>query len=139
MQCYFNSSIVPATSITTTVTDIGPAVAGYNYTITCSVTLTEGLTGTPSLFWTSTDGTLLTSAGDIVLSNPVTSDLTTSMSVFFDPVRESDEGTYVCMATLSSPALTRTLNSTAVYNVTVQQSKAVVNTITICTIDFSFI
>lgn len=98
-------------------------MAGYNYTITCSVALTEGLTGTPSVAWSNSDGTLLTSAGDIVLSGPMISDLTTSWSVFFDPVREADEGTYVCMTTLSSPALTGMLSSTAVYNVTVQQSK----------------
>ena len=40
---------VPQTAIMTSVSSLGPAVAGYNFTLTCMVTLIEGLQGTPNV------------------------------------------------------------------------------------------
>ncbi len=87
------------------------------------MTQTEGLVGTPSIVWMDSLGQQITSTGDIILSDPVTSGQATSQILYFDPIRTSDEGTYTCMAMLSSSALTTPLNSSTTNVVTVQQSK----------------
>jgi hypothetical protein len=115
--------LVPANAIETSVNAIGPPVAGYNFTLTCTIRQTEGLLGIPSVLWVDADGQQINSTEDIVLSNPVTSDQTTNLTLYFDPIRTSDEGTYTCLATLSSSALITPLNSSALYMLTVQQSE----------------
>ena len=87
------------------------------------MTLPEGLLGTPSVWWVDGDGQQIRSAGDIVLYDPVTSGPTTNLSLYFDPIRTSDEGSYTCIATVSSPARTGVLNASSVYNIDVQLSK----------------
>ena len=118
-QCYS----VPVTSIETSVSFIGLPVAGYNFTLVCTVTLTEGLLGTAAVWWVDGDGQQIRSAGDIVLYDPMTSGLTTNLTLFFDPIRTRDEGSYMCMATVSSPARMNVLNASSVYLVDVQLSK----------------
>ena len=63
------------------------------------------------------------SEDDIILSSPVTSDQTTNLTLFFDPIRTVDEDTYTCVAILFSSSLDTTLNSSASLDLTVQQSK----------------
>ena len=118
------SPSVPADSIETSVTSVGPPVAGYNYSLVCTLTLREGLLGTPTIWWVGRDGQPITSGGDVVVHDPVTSGLTTNLTLFFDPIRTRDEGTYTCMASLSSPALNATiLNSSTSTFIDVQLSK----------------
>ena len=86
--------------------------------------MTEGLLGTPSVWWVGRDGQPITYNGDdVVIYDPVTSGLTTIVTLFFDPIRTRDEGTYTCMASLPSPALTTFLNSSTASFVDVQLSK----------------
>lgn len=118
--------IVPPAAIETSISAIGPAVAGYNFSLTCSVTQIEGLVGIPSLVWTDNNDLLVVSTDDVILNDPVTSGLTTSQTLCTDPIRTSDEGIYTCKATLSSSALTTPLNSSATYFVDVQQSKIII-------------
>ena len=101
-------------------------MAGYNFTLTCSVTLTDGLTGVPSVMWVDSSGRSVNSSGDLVVRDPVTSGQVTSLTLFFDPLRTSDEGAYTCVARLSSPASTLPLNSSALYIIDAQQSKLAV-------------
>ena len=110
-------------STETLISSIGSPVAGYNYTLICTVTLTEGLLDTPTIWWVDRNGQLITSAGDVILYDPLTSGLTTNLTLYFDPIRTRDEGTYICIASVSSPALSGVLNSSAVYAIDVQQSK----------------
>ena len=129
-QCYS----VPRTSVEASVTSIGLPVAGYNFTLICTVTLTEGLLGTPSVWWVDSNGQQIISAGDIILHDPMTSDLTTNLTLYFDPIRTRDEGTYTCMVSLSSPAHMGVLNTSAAYIIDVQQSKNRYNSSTVwCT------
>ena len=114
---------VPVTSIETSVSSIGLPVAGYNFTLVCTVTVTEGLLGTPAVWWVDGDGQQISSAGDIVLYDPVTSGLTTNLTLYFDPIRTRDEGSYTCMATVSSPARMGVLNASSMYLIDVQLSK----------------
>ena len=122
-MCFVSIFPVPPTSIATSISIIGPPVAGYNFSITCSATVTEGIVGVPVLAWTDSNGRPIGSTGDITLNDQVTSGQMTNRTLFFDPIRTSDEGSYICTATLSSPALTVALNSTTLYTIDVQQSK----------------
>ena len=110
-------------SIFTSVSPVGPPVAGYNFTLTCSATQTEGLSGTPTLSWVNAEGQPITSSGDIMLGAETTSGLTTTRTLYFDPIRTSDGGSYTCVAALMSSGLNTTLSSSANYTITVQQSK----------------
>ena len=114
---------VPDTSIETSISSIGLPVAGYNFTLVCTVTLPEGLLGIPSVWWTNHDGQQIRSAGDIVLYDPVTSGLKTNLTLYFDPIRTRDEGSYTCMAAVSSPAHMGVLNASSAYDVDIQLSK----------------
>ena len=121
---------VPATSIETSVSSVGPPVAGYNYSLVCTLTLRAGLLGTPTLWWIGRDGEPISLGGDVVVLGPVMSGLTVSLTLFFDPIRTTDEGTYTCMASLSSPALNEVLNSSASSFVDIQLSKILAFTLT---------
>ena len=114
--------LVPSTAIMTSISTVGPPVAGYNFTLTCTVTQTEGLIRRPSLMWIDSNSQLVTSTGDIMI-NTVNSGQMINYTLQFDPIRTSDEGSYTCIAILASPALTMTINSSATYVIDVQQSK----------------
>ena len=107
----------------TSISPAGPPVAGYNFTLTCSTTKTVGLSGTPTLSWVNAGSQPITPTGDIMLGSETTSGLTTTRTLYFDPLRISDEGSYTCVAALMSPGLNATLSSSANYTITVQQSK----------------
>ena len=116
---------VPQTSIATSIAATRPPVAGYNFTLTCTVVLADGLLGVPQILWLDPNGQPVSSAQDVTLAPPVTSAQTTNQSIYFDPIRTSDGGAYMCMAMVSSSALATTLNSSASFNINVQQSKFV--------------
>ena len=107
------------TAITTSVSSVNPSVAGYNYSLTCTVTLIEGMLGTPNVWWTNSNGQVVESSGDIVLHDSVTVGLATNLTLYFDPIRVTDGGTYNCLASISSPALTIPLNSSTSYVINV--------------------
>ncbi len=73
--------------------------------------------------WIDSSGQQITSAGDIIVSNPMISGLQTNRSLYFDPIRTRDGGTYTCAATLPSPVLSTPLNTSAIYTINVQLSK----------------
>ena len=98
-------------------------MAGYNFTLTCSVTLSDGLTGLPNVMWVDSFGRSVNSSGDLIAHDPVTSGQATRLTLFFDPLRTSDEGAYTCVARVSSPASTLPLNSSALYVIDAQQSE----------------
>ena len=99
-------------------------MAGYNYTLTCTATLIEGMSDTPSIWWTHTDDQLVSSGGDIILHDPITTGLSTILTLYFDPIRIMDGGIYICVASVPSPALTAPLNSSTAYDIIVLSSKS---------------
>lgn len=105
------------------ISSISPSVAGYNYTLTCTVMLIEGMSSTPNIWWTKADGQQISSNEDIILHDPLTLGLTTNLTLYFDPIRTTDGGTYNCMTSASSPALATPLNSSATYAISVLLSK----------------
>lgn len=120
------SVLVPETAVATSISSIGPSVAGYNYTLTCAVLLIEGILATPNIWWTNANGQVISSSGDIILYDPLTTGLTTNLTLYFDPIRTMDGGTYICMASVSSPALTTPLNSSTSHVISVLLSKCYV-------------
>ena len=107
----------------TSINSLGLPVAGYNYTLICTVIVTEGLLGTPTVEWVGSDGQLVVSAEDVIVYDPVTSGRTTNLTLFFDPIRTRDEGVYMCVTSISSAALSGTLNSSTTYFINVLLSK----------------
>lgn len=107
----------------TSISSVGLPVAGYNYTLICTVTLIEGLLGTPTVEWVGSDGQIVVSAEDVIVYDPVTFGRTTNLTLFFDPIRNRDEGVYICMASVSSTALSGALNSSTTYFINVTLSK----------------
>lgn len=107
----------------TSISSIGPSVAGYNYTLTCTATLIKGMSGAPNIWWTDVDGQLVSSSGDIVLYDPLTTGLTTTLTLYFDPIRLMNGGMYICMASVQSLALTAPLNSSTSHVINVLLSK----------------
>ena len=71
-------------------------VAGESVTLTCSVTLPDGVTGTPGFQWEGPGGVTLTPADSTTSGQTVSSDLTLS------EISTSQAGQYTCTATLYS-------------------------------------
>ena len=115
---------VPPNSIGTSISTRGLSVAGYNFTLTCSVRTVEGL-DVPSVLWVDSEGQSINSSEDIVLGDLMYSNNGVSRDLYFDPIRTSDEGMYTCLAKLYSPSLDILLNSSVSYNLDVQLSKII--------------
>ena len=98
-------------------------VAGNNYTLTCSVTLTNGLSGFPEVMWLNSDGQEIVSEGDTTVYGPLTSGLITTLILEFDPLRIRDEGLYTCYAVYSSPITSSEINSSATEYIDVELGK----------------
>ena len=98
-------------------------VAGNNYTLTCTVTLTNGLSGFPEVMWLNSNGQEIVSEGDTTVYGPLTSGLITTLILEFDPLRIRDEGLYTCDAVYSSPILATEVNSSATEYIDVELGK----------------
>ena len=81
------------------------------------------MSGTPNVWWTNAEGQLVSSSGDIILHNPQTIGLTTTLALYFDPIRTTDGGSYVCTASVVSPALAAPVNSSTAYDIIVLLSE----------------
>lgn len=113
---------VPPNPIGTSISTSGSSIAGYNFTLTCVVAIVEGL-DMPSLLWKDSEGQPINSNEDIMIGDLVSSGQIMSQTLYFDPIRTSDERTYVCVAALFSHSLNILLNSSASYELEVQLSK----------------
>ena len=87
----------PSTSPTIDITSIcqspGPAIAGQNYSLECSVTVTPGSADQLIILWMGNQGTE-------IIPEISGSDGSYSSTLTFSPLRASDAGTYMCNATL---------------------------------------
>ena len=88
----FSISVIPS----------GTEIAGENYTLTCSITVTEEVVDTLTAHWSGPgvhmDGVTTTNLSILTLGNfsPFTIDLT------FMPLRQSHDGDYTCRAELAT-------------------------------------
>ena len=122
LYIYFNFA-VPLNPIRTSITTLESAVAGYNYSITCSVTLVSGLNGNLNITWINSDGQIIYSNGDIILQNQIMVNEVSNLTLYFYPLRTAHNGSYICIAELYSSVLSYPLNSSASYLINVQRRK----------------
>ena len=77
-------------------------MAGDYVTLTCSLTLPHGVTGTPDFHWEGPGGVILTPADSMTGGQTVSSDLP------LNEITTSQAGQYTCTATLSGSITTST-------------------------------
>ena len=86
------------------ITTSGDTVAGEQYTLTCTVTVSEssGLSGTLTVEWTGDEGKTSVTEG-----KPDTSGRVTTLTLTFNLLQDSEDGVYTCMAAfdLTDPAI----------------------------------
>ena len=107
-----HSQTVPYVSLSSS--PLSPIVAGESLTLTCSVTLPAGVTGTPDFQWEG-PGVTPTPAAPTISGKEVSSILTLSA------IATSQAGQYSCTATLSGSSVSTALT------VTVQSKFTVIN------------
>ena len=80
------------------ITASGVDVAGGQYTLTCTVTVPDGLLqlNTPTVEWVGNEGVMNVTEGTIEVSSSGVS-LTTTLT--FSPLQDSQDGRYTCRAT----------------------------------------
>ena len=89
-------------------------IVGLSYNLTCTVTLENNTTGTPTVGWLDHNNNPLHSSSNITVGDTVTvSSFTYTTTLQFTRLHTSHDGHYSCQATLG------TLNSTAVVNISV--------------------
>ena len=109
------------------ITSTASPVAGNNYTITCSVTLADGLSGFPEVTWINSDGQEIVSEGDTTVYGPLTSGLVTNLILQFDPLRIINEGLYTCFGVFSPVILSTELNSSDTIFIDVDLGKGLIS------------
>ena len=83
------------------ITSSGDTIAGVQYTLTCTVAVPDGLTGTPTVVWTGDEGKTGITEGTAVISGRVI-----TLTLIFTPLQDSQDGGYTCMATFSCQDVT---------------------------------
>ena len=104
----FNTTYtVPSDAVTANVTSSGIARAGLVYSLSCTASKTvDGLINSPNATWTI--GGMAVSNGDNI-NVSYTADGTATL--MFDPLQTSHKGRYICVGTLTSPALKKPLTA----------------------------
>ena len=115
---YSHLSLEPAT-ISLASSPSSSVTAGNTVTLTCSVTLPDGVTGTPDFQWEGPSGVTLTPADSTTSGQTVSSDLTLS------EISTSQAGLYNCTAILSGSISTSTI-------ITVQSKRNITHAIPCC-------
>ena len=77
-------------------------VAGYPYALTCTVSRSEGISGSPQVVWEDPDGQPVMSDGGITVGTPQISGLVVNVTLNFTTLRFNHEGLYTCEATVDS-------------------------------------
>ncbi len=94
------------------------------YSLTCSVTKLEGLSGVIQPVWSDSEGQEVMLQQETVSVGPVVrSGLVATVVLEFNPLRLSDEGEYTCTAFISSPALSEALTTNITEYIDVQICK----------------
>ena len=82
-------------TVLVSITAGGNAILGLQYTLICSVNVTSGVTGTPTVQWMGPGSSVpIATGGDFTVSNTPPHILT------MNPLRQSHAGQYTCQATV---------------------------------------
>ena len=78
------------------VTAGGNPTLGQSYTLTCDVSVTSGVTGTPTVQWVGPGSSApIAAGGDFTVSS------TSPYTLTINPLRQSHAGQYTCRATVN--------------------------------------
>ena len=103
----------PAEQYDISITATGEPTAGEEYNFTCSVNVSAG---SQSIKWQYSNGSNVTTGGDITVGSPETSGTTvTTLTLTFNPLLTSHGGEYTCRSVVQE-----TVERTAMIDVTVQ-------------------
>ncbi len=114
VHCVF---VVQLSSVGLTTSTSGAPSAGSTFTISCALTRPIGLLASPEIYWTSPDGIRIN--GQLNSTNTASANIDV-VSVQFDPVLASQNGVYMCRATVPSPALAQPQMLTSAITATIQ-------------------
>ena len=102
---YTNIILVPDNwaSVQTTVPHQNP-LHGYNYTITCTVYIIEGMNIPPVIQWYHSNGSVVESGQRITITGaPQTISRVKTVSLTFSPILSDDGDEYFCRAQVAIP------------------------------------
>ena len=102
----------PAEQYDISITATGEPTAGEEYALTCSVNVSAG---SLSIQWQYSNGSNVTTGGDITVGSQETSGSITTLTLTFNPLQTSHGGEYICRSVVQG-----TVERTAMENVTVQ-------------------
>lgn len=109
---FFSELPIPAINV---VSD-GNSIAGENYTLTCSVTVIDGLEDDALIAASWFDG-----RGNPVQPDSVQTDnVNTTLTLQFNPILSSHGGPYACNATVTIPEISAARSNSQLYDVIVQ-------------------
>ena len=87
-----------------------PPVGGTPYTLTCTVTLGDGLSGvTPTVEWRDPSDMMISGDSRITVGGVTGGGTSFTSTLGFTPLQSSDGGVYTCEATSRSVTGTRTM------------------------------
>ena len=104
------------------ITTTGSATAGEMLTLTCRVTVVEGLTVQPDVEWADPgDGAVMSDVNDVTVGSVMRSGSESTLVLEFSPLRTSHGGQYTCRATINVPLIDISdLSNSSSQDVTVQ-------------------
>ena len=79
------------------------ALNNTDYTLTCTVTVIEGMTLPVTVEWVWPDGSVVASEGNRMVGEVEVQGRVSTLSLSFNPVFSSDGGSYTCRAAISVP------------------------------------
>ena len=99
MHVYFVTALTaPVVAISIT----GSTTAGETLTLTCKVTVMEGLTVQPDIEWVDSGGSAITSGvNDVAVGSVMRSGVESTLDLEFSPLHTSHGGQYTCRAIIS--------------------------------------
>ena len=99
----------------------GTPTAGEVFALTCSVTVVANVYSPPAIEWQYSNGSLITTGGNIELVGPLVCGRISNLTLKFNRTRTSDHGQYNCQANITIPlADISNLMNTSTVTVSVQ-------------------
>ena len=83
----------------------GSSTAGEMLTLTCRVTVVEGLTVDPTVAWFDSDNNAVTSGVNVTVGSVMRSGRESTLVLEFSPLHTSHGGRYTCIATILLPEI----------------------------------
>ena len=93
------------------------------YNLTCTVSkVVDGLVNSPTASWITSNGRMPVSDGNSITVSTSSDGMSAMSTLTFDPLRTSNNGAYMCVGSLSSPALQTPLMSSVEEELSVQSN-----------------